>query len=360
MAAFDRRSMMKGGGALALGAALAVQNGLAHAAATVPASAVDPLAGVHPELRAAAARLPQMPASFAYTDRILPMIRAAANARARAPGHDVPVAERWIPGSKGSPDVRIFVVNARSDTARPAIVHMHGGGFFLGSAKNDVASLQELAKTLDCVIVTVDYRLAPETRWNGSLEDNYAGLKWLFDNAARLGADRSRIAVMGQSAGGGHAALLAITARDRGEVPLVLQVLSYPMLDDRTGSTRRVADHIGTIMWRRQDNVFGWRSFLGQEPDGPTVPAGAVAARVADLSGLPPAFIGVGTIDLFVDEDIDYARRLVDAGVPAELHVVPGAFHGFDDAAPEASISKQFRSAKLNALRRAFGIPAIA
>ena len=288
------------------------------------------------------------------------MVRSAARARAPAPLPDVPVAERLIPGAGGAPDVRVYVINARAGTQRPAILHMHGGGMFIGAAKSDVRGLQEIARALDCVVVTVDYRLAPETRWQGSVEDNYAGLKLLFAHAGELGADPARIAVIGGSAGSGHATLLAIRARDRGEVPLVLQVLLYPMLDDRTGSTRKSPDHLGRLVWRSQDNAFGWRSFLGQEPGGLTVPAAAVPARVADLSGLPATFIGVGAIDLFVDEDVEYARCLIDNGVPTEMHIVPGASHGFDGAAPEASIVKEFTAAKLNALRRAFGIPAVA
>jgi acetyl esterase/lipase len=292
MAALNRRYLIKASGVLALGAALVGRSGLAGAVAPAtqpPPPAADPLARVHPELKAAAAQLPQMPANFAFTNDILPMVRSSAASRSRAPLPDVSVVERRIPGANGAPDVLVYVINARRDTLRPAILHMHGGGFFIGSAKSDVPDLQETASALDCVIVTVDYRLAPETRWRGSLDDNYAALKWLFANAAELGADRSRIAVMGGSAGGGHAALLAIAARDRGEVPLAIQVLIYPMLDDRTGSTRKVSDHLGAIAWRRQDNVFGWRSFLGQEPGGVTAPAGAVPARVEDLSGLPRA-----------------------------------------------------------------------
>jgi len=364
MVTLNRRHLIKTGGALALGAIYSVGSRMGAAAEPVlppapPPGEIDLLARVHPELRAAAARVPQMPDSFSFSDAILPMVRTSAASRTRPPLPDVPYVERRIAGSKGAPDLTVYVINARRDTPRPAILHMHGGGFFIGSAKGEVPSLQEIARALDCVIVTVDYRLAPETRWQGSLEDNYAGLKWLTANAAELGADRSRVAVMGGSAGGGHAALLAIAARDRGEIALAAQVLLYPMLDDRTGTTRKVSDHIGRLVWRRQDNAYGWRSFLGQDPGGLTSAAGAVPARVENLSGLPQTFIGVGAIDLFVDEDLNYARRLADAGVPTEVHVVPGAFHGFDDAAPDASITKQFTAAKLTALRRAFGIPAI-
>lgn len=265
-------------------------------------------------------------------------------------------SERMIPGRKGDPDVRIFIINAgeKGKPGRPAILHMHGGGYVLGSAKIGLRSLQALAEDLDCVIITVDYRLAPETPFPGSLEDNYAGLKWLYDNAADLGVDRERIAVMGESAGGGHAAMLAIAARDRGEVPLVLQALIYPMLDDRTGSTRQVAPHVGTIGWTRAHNVFGWSSLLGVPAGSAQVPYGAVPSRVEKLAGLAPAFIAVGDLDLFVDEDVEYARRLKAAGVPTELHVTPGVPHGFDLLAWTRQ-AKQHKADLHAALNRAFG-----
>lgn len=188
-----------------------------------------------------------------------------------------------------------------------------------------------------CVIVTVDYRLAPETSDAGSVEDNYAGLKWLHASTATLGVDRARIGVMGESAGGGHAALLAIAARDRGKVSLAFQCLTYPMLDDHTGSSVAAPPSVGRIIWTAQDNRLGWEFSLGMEPGTPNVPANAVPARVSDLGGLPPAFIGGGSIDLFVNEDIDFAQRLNNAGVSTELVVVPGAFHGFDPSLPRLS-----------------------
>lgn len=209
-------------------------------------------------------------------------------------------------------------------------------------------------------MVSVDYRLAPETTYAGSIEDNYAGLKWLHANAASIGADPAKIAVMGESAGGGHAALLAITARDRGEVPLAYQCLIYPMLDDRTATSRRVPPHVGTLIWTPEQNHFGWESFLGTKPGKATAPKGAVPARVTDLKGLPPAFIGVGTLDLFHDEDVDYAQRLNAAGINAELIVVPGAFHGFDGISKlrKNKLGDWFEATKLNGLRRGFGLPA--
>jgi acetyl esterase/lipase len=266
------------------------------------------------------------------------------------------VAERTVPGRAGAPDVRVFVINPKPGERRPAVLHTHGGGYFLGSAAAGIPELQVLAQTLGCLVVTVDYRLAPETRFPGSLEDNYAALKWLHANAEELGADRSRLVLAGESAGGGHAAMLAIAARDRGEVPVMFQSLVYPMLDDRTGSTRQPPAHIGTFLWTREYNRLGWNALLGKSAGGPDVPAGAVPSRIDNLAGLAPAWIGVGSLDLFLDEDVEYARRLINAGISTELVVMPGAYHGFDVLAPGASISKQFKLSRYNSLARAFGI----
>jgi acetyl esterase/lipase len=234
------------------------------------------------------------------------------------------------------------------------ILHLHGGGFVLGNAGGDLASLQAEARALDAVIVTVDYRLAPEAPFPAPLEDAYAALFWTCHNCASFGGDSKRIAVQGESAGGGLAAMLALLARDRGEVHLVHQSLIYPMLDDRTGSTP-VPFPIGRLAWTAPLNEAAWSAFLGQPAGGKAVPMGAVPARAQRLDGLPSTFIGVGSIDLFVSEDIDYARRLIEAAVPTELHVVPGAFHGFDVVAPRASVTRQFQLAQHNALAKAFG-----
>jgi len=266
----------------------------------------------------------------------------------------VPVERRVILGADHN-DITVYVINAKPGTSRPAILHTHGGGFVGGAARFDIRIQQEIAAELDCVSVTVEYRLAPETTWRGSVADNYAALRWLHRNAAEFGADASRIALLGESAGGGHAALLAIEARNRREVPIVLQCLIYPMLDDRTGSSRKVPPGIGTMIWGAASNRFGWGAFLGMPPGGPDVPPAAVPARVINLAGLPPTFIGVGALDLFVEEDLVYAQRLISAGVPTEMHVVLGAPHGFDGFAPDAPITRHFNKLKLDAFRRAFG-----
>ena len=265
-----------------------------------------------------------------------------------------PFARHIVPGTAGAPDLVVFVINAREGTRRPAILHLHGGGFILGSARDSVPRLQTLAATLDCVIVTVEYRLAPETAFDGILADIWTGLLWLSRNVDALGADPQRIAVMGESAGGGLAALLALMARDRGGPPLVFQMLIYPLLDDRTGTTVQPSKPIGLLGWTAEYNRVGWGAFLGMTPGGSRVPWRAVPARHVNLAGLPPAFIGVGAVDLLVDEDITYSRRLIDAHVPTELLVVPGVFHAFDVAAPMSRVAQRFGQVKVEALRRAF------
>jgi acetyl esterase/lipase len=160
--------------------------------------------------------------------------------------------------------------------------------------------------------------------------------------------------VGGESAGGYHAASLAIHARDRNEVPIVFQLLIYPVLDDRTGSTRATPPAIGHFMWTPSANRLAWSSLLGVPAGSSNVPVAAVPARVASVAGLPPAWIGVGSLDLFVEEDMEYAQRLIHAGIATELLVMPGAFHGFDVLVPDAKVSKQFSASWRSALRRAF------
>lgn len=349
--AVTRRDLIRAGAAL--GATLPW---LASATTQAQLSEDAILATVDPELRPIARQILVMGRTQpAWSAATLAQNRKGMEAYTQKPMPDVAWEKRLVPGSKGQPDVPAYLVNAKPGANRPALLHIHGGGFVGGSAESSIHEVQALCKALDCVALTVEYRLAPETSYAGSIEDNYAALKWLHANAASLGVDPARIAVYGGSAGGGHAALLAITARDRGEVPLAFQCLIYPMLDDRTGSTRMVPPHVGHIIWTAASNRFGWESFLGTKPGGRSAPKGAVPARVADLKGLPPAFIGVGTIDLFFDEDVDYAQRLSNAGVPTELIVVPGGFHGFDGM-PGMKVSQRFNDAKMNALRRGLGI----
>ncbi len=324
----------------------------------------DHLDLVDPELRVAAVLMRENALQYTpMSKRKLAQRRAWMETNAQPPHEHVSWTEQRIARPDGcgarqdeSPEITVFVVNAKPGASGPGILHMHGGGFTASTAILGLRGVQETAEALDVPIVSVEYRLAPETTWSGSLGDNYAALLWMHANAGSLGVDPARIAVMGESAGGGHAALLTLLARDRGEVPISFQCLTYPMLDDRSGTSRKLAEHIGWFGWSPEANRFGWKSFLGCKPGGRKVPREAVPARIDDLSGLPPAWIGVGGLDLFVEEDIKYARRLNRAGVSAELLVVPGAFHGFDAFVKDAAISKRFAAARLDALRRGLGI----
>jgi acetyl esterase/lipase len=358
MQGINRRDFARlAGAAVVTGLALRSGIGFAQAGADARLAALD---YVDPELRPAARQiLATSGQTGSFNDDTLKAMRAGTPPSPPLLA-DVPTAEVRVPARGTLPEVIVYVVNSKPGENKPAILHTHGGGYILGSAKSELRFLQETARTLDCTIVSVEYRLAPDARFAASVDDNYAGLLWLQQNAGALGVDPARIALMGESAGGGHAALLAIAARDRGEVPLVLQALIYPMLDDRTGSSRPVPPYIGAIGWDAPANRFGWKSFLGVEPGGADVPAAGVPARLQDLKGLAPAFIAVGGVDLFVDEDIEYARRLTEAGIPTELLVVPGAFHGFDRVAPQTRPARNFTAAKHEALRRAFGLEPIA
>jgi acetyl esterase/lipase len=268
------------------------------------------------------------------------------------------VEERAIPSPDGhTVTVLVHTPRAPAATARPAVLHIHGGGYVMGSAKLMLANAQQIAVDADCVVVSVDYRLPPATPHPGPLEDCYTGLKWLFDNAASLGADRNRIAVAGESAGGGLAAALALLARDRAEIPLIHQHLIYPMIDDRT-CIRETNPFSGEFVWTPDANRFGWAALLGCAPGSDGVSEYAAAARAKNLAGLPPAFIYVGALDLFAEEDIDYARHLMRAGVPTELHVFPGAFHGFE-VAFEAPLTRRAMKLSMDALHRALHGPTI-
>jgi acetyl esterase/lipase len=319
---------------------------------------------IAPELLPALELLPELE----LTDESLAMIRAGLGSLAArtmrspdlSPEQAAVVCEhKLVPGPPGAPEVRVLVYAppAGAKTPRPAFLHIHGGGYILGMPEIADAANRSLCAELGCVVVSVDYRLAPETRFPGAVEDCYCALAWLHANAGQLGVDRDRIAIGGESAGGGHAAALAILTRDRGEYRVCLQLLDSPMLDDRTGSTAEPHPYCGEFIWTPASNRFGWRALLGVESGGPDVPAGAVPARVKDLNSLPPAFILVGALDLFMEEDMEYARRLSRAGVPTELHVIPGAFHGFavtGGSAPQVQACTRLRR---DALARALGAP---
>jgi len=233
--------------------------------------------------------------------------------------------------------------------ALPLLLWIHGGGYVVGRAVQDDAIVCNHVKNLNCVAVSVDYRLAPEFPFPAALEDCYSTLKWAFDKASELGMDPTRIAVYGVSAGGGLAAGLTQIARDRGEVPIIFQVLAYPMLDDRNVVKIADPDH-EPLLWTSVKNRAAWNAYLGQEPGTETTPQYAAPVRSENLEGLPPAYIYVGQLDHFLGEDVEYAHRLMKAGVQTELHVYKNSPHGFNFFAPNTDESRRCNVGSLAAL----------
>lgn len=312
------------------------------------------MAYIDPELEPALRALPPLVLEAAT----LHAVRAERNAiyaQAPAPLAEAVVETFVVPSVDDAPPVPVLSYRpAGTDAPLPALLHIHGGGYVLGSPDMMDAANHNLAMALGCRVISVDYRLAPETPFPGALEDCYNALTWVFRKAEALNVDTSRIGVKGESAGGGLAAALALLARDRGGPRLAFQHLIYPMLDDRTGSGADPHPFTGQYAWTPENNRFGWASYLGRPPGGADESAYAAPARSADLAGLPPTFLAVGGLDLFLDENIDHAHRLSRAGVPVELHVYPGAFHGFQRAG-EVEVARAANRDSLEALRRSFG-----
>lgn len=269
-------------------------------------------------------------------------------------GLPVTVEERMIDGPTGAGSLRILIVRPEAPAGAPrgGILHFHGGGYVIGRPEGSLPFLRATAMAQDCVIVSVDYRLAPETTWAGVTEDAFAALVWMAGAAADLGVDPARIGVMGESAGAGLAACLALIARDRGGPALAFQHLLYPMLDDRTVTRADQNPVTGEFIWNRHNNLHGWTAWLGHAPGDDATSPHAAPARMEDLSGLPPTWIGVGALDLFLEEDVDYALRLNRAGVPADLVIWPAAYHAFD-LSPEGAVAARANADRQAALSRA-------
>lgn len=273
------------------------------------------------------------------------------------PGPDVLVREITVPGPAAAPMVtlRVYEPTGLTDAA-PAMLWIHGGGLVIGSPEQDDRTSIAFARELGVIVAAVRYRLAPDSRAPAAVEDAYAAYQGLIAQAGELNIDPQRIALAGASAGGGIAAGLALMIHDLGGVQPVFQLLVYPMLDDRTG-TRPDLGTRDVRVWMPGSNRFGWSAYLGQEPGGEGISPYAAPARRTELSGLPPAWIGVGTLDLFHQEDVDYARRLNASGVPCELYLVPGAFHGFDALFPQTDVTAAFWNEQVKALRRVLFAP---
>lgn len=307
------------------------------------------LEDIHPQLRKAVGR--NLP--FSVTSKTIWIPRGLM--RLMPPpgvGDGVVVENRSLPGQDPSGEIRLRIYRPATTLGpTPVLLWLHGGGYVMGKPEINDADCDRYVRELGVSVVSVGYRLSPEHPFPAGLNDAYAALRWLGANGSELGFDSARVAVGGASAGAGLAAALAQLAHDRGECDLAFQLLIYPMLDDRT-AIRPGAERAERPGWSGASNRFGWKSYLGASFGLQEIPSYAAPARRPELSGLPPAWIGVGSIDLFHDEDVAYADRLQVCGVDCELVIVPGAFHGFDVLAPEAPVVEAFRRSQMAALKR--------
>jgi acetyl esterase len=304
------------------------------------------------DLAAAVADLPPLTDPVQSRERTRQFIDVM-NADLDTSGLDI--EDRAVPGPAGAPDVAVRVYSPSGRTSPvPGLLYIHGGGFFGGSIDLEHAGAVRTARELGVVVVSVEYRLAPENPFPAGLEDCYAALTWLHQSAGELGIDAGRVAVSGGSAGGGLTAGLTLLVRDRGGPPIAFQCLMIPELDDRldTPSMQRFTD---TPMWHRAAAERSWRWYLGDAYGTGDVSPYAAPARAADLSGLPPAYVTTMEFDPLRDEGITYALRLLQAGVSVELHSFPGTFHGSGMVAG-AAVTRRETAERLLALRRGLGL----
>ena len=308
-----------------------------------------------PELAEVFPHIPVLDLTDIPTARTTMMDMLAAAQAGIERSQNVEYADHQAPGLNGAPDVRVRLYRPVGVPGPlPCLYWIHGGGHVLGQIEQDDPMMEHIVEAVGCAAVSVEWRRPPEHPFPAPMDDCYAGLTWAYHNAAELGLDPGRIAIGGASSGGGSAAGLALLARDRGEVPVIFQLLVYPMLDDRNVTPASYAVTEPRV-WNRQSNLIGWQSYVGDDVGTDRVSPYAAPTRADNLAGLPPAYLPVGDLDLFIDEDIEYAQRLQQADVPAELHVYPGGIHGFDLLAPGSGLAQRFVRDRDDALRRAFG-----
>jgi triacylglycerol lipase len=288
-----------------------------------------------------------------FTREDLPAIRIESENRFAFIGAPPIAPEVKVIAGEGGPLEVYWYDPAPGETGRPVLLHIHGGGMVIGSAKSMQQAPSGMAAALGIPVASVEYRLAPDHPFPAPQRDCYTALTWLAAHADELGVDAARIGITGESAGGGLAAATALMARDLGGPALAAQFLTYPMLDHRTGSGDCPYGNpiTGEFVWTRLHNQFGWECLRGDYGADDAHKGWFSPALADDLSGLPPTWIGTGSLDLFLDEDLDYALRLVKAGVPVELHSYPGAIHAFN-AIAEAPTAKAFTRDLLGAMAR--------
>jgi acetyl esterase/lipase len=308
---------------------------------------------IHPELQKVARKMPKL----TYSNKNLWLLHVLMRLvpRPKVP-QDILVQNIFISSENDRTKIRLRIYKQKSLTAPvPVLLWMHGGGYVIGNPEQDDGSCIQYVHELGILVISVDYRFAPKYPFPVGLEDCHTALQWVVTNAQQLGIDTKHIAVGGASAGGGLAASLIQFVHDRQEIQPIFQLLVYPMLDDRTVLRPEIGDN-DHIAWNQKSNRFGWESYLGTRCGAENVPKYAVPARCKKLAGLPETWIGVGTLDLFHDEDLAYAQRLRECGVPCEIYTVPGAFHGFDVFDPDLPIVQDFRKSQISALRKCFAL----
>lgn len=304
---------------------------------------------VHPELRNALKKSPSI--HHSGKNRWLIQLLISLLPAPKAP-EGISIKNIKIGSRDGSTKLRLRIYQpVKPANATPVLIWMHGGGYIIGKPEMEDGVCTQFVRELGISIVSVDYRLAPKHPFPAGLDDCYSALIWAKQNSEPFGFDANRTAVGGTSAGSGLAAALAQLAFDRKEVSPVFQLLTYPMLDDRT-ALRNDIDDSRSPTWSQKSNRFGWKSYLGKEYGANELPAYSAPARRENLAGLPPAWIGVGTLDIFYEEDAMYAQRLKKAGIECELNIVAGAFHGFDVFDQQLSIVQEFRKSQIDALRK--------
>ncbi len=304
---------------------------------------------IHPELQKVAKTSPK----FNFNQKNLWFMRFLMSLmpKAKIP-MDVFIKNIFCLGEADTTKIRLRVYTKKSLTApSPVLIWMHGGGYIVGKPEQDDGCCSQYVQELGITVISIDYRCAPEHPFPAGLDDAYAALTWVVANAHELGIDPNRIAIGGASAGGGLAAALAQLVLDRQEFKFVFQLLVYPMLDDKT-VLRSDIDDSQNVTWTQKSNQFGWESYLGVPCGTQEIPEYAVPARRQDLKNLPPAWIGVGSLDVFHDEDIVYTKRLQASGVECQLEVIEGAFHGFDVFDARIRIVQEFRKSQILALSK--------